>query len=63
MAELEAEDELHDGDPLDARRVAAILAAVEASDTARLTELLEPLHAADIADLLEQIGAGDRREL
>lgn len=51
------EDEVH------ADRVAAILAAVEAEDTARLTALMEPLHAADIADLLEQIGSSDRRAL
>ena len=28
---------------------------------AALTRLLDPLHAADIADLLEQIGGADRR--
>lgn len=48
---------------LDGRRVSAILDAVEARDTVRLSELLEPLHAADIADLLEQIGSTERREL
>lgn len=47
--------------PLDARRVADVLAAVEAGDAARLSALLEPLHAADIADLLEQIGPFERR--
>ena len=51
------EDEVH------ADRVAAILDAVEAKDSARLSELLEPLHAADIADVLEQIGSADRRAL
>ncbi len=51
------EDEVH------ADRVAAILAAVEAADTRRLTALMEPLHAADIADLLEQIGPTDRGAL
>jgi len=50
-------------DVLDARRVSAIRTAVDAEDTARLTELLEPLHAADIADLLEQISPSERREL
>jgi magnesium transporter len=48
---------------LDDRRVAAILAAVDAGDTGRLTALMEPLHAADIADLLEQIGPSERRDL
>ncbi|MDZ7906477.1 MAG: magnesium transporter [Cypionkella sp.] len=40
-----------------------VLEAVYAGDAPRLTGLLEPLHAADIADLLEQIGASDRRAL
>ena len=48
---------------LDRRTVAGILHAVEADDRERLTELLEPLHAADIADLLEQVDAPDRRRL
>ena len=50
-------------DALDARRVSAIRMAVEEEDTARLTELLEPLHAADIADMLEQISPSERRVL
>ena len=52
-----------DEDTLDARRVQAILAAVADGDTPGLAGLLEPLHAADIADLLEQIGLNDRRAL
>jgi magnesium transporter len=48
---------------LDARRLTAILDAVAASDTPRLTALMAPLHAADIADLLEQISQSERREL
>ncbi len=57
----EAEDE---GDyALDRATVAAILDAVEAGDAARLTALMEPLHAADIADLLEQIGPEEREAL
>ena len=48
---------------LDDGVVDRILSAVAAGDTAALTALLEPLHAADIADLLEQISAGDRRAL
>jgi magnesium transporter len=63
MADVGAVGAVDGDDPLDARRVAAILAAVEARDAGRLTALMEPLHAADIADLLEQIGAGERREL
>ncbi len=52
-----------DKDTLHADRLEAILAAVELGDALRLTALLEPLHAADIADLLEQIGAANRRAL
>lgn len=48
------EDEVH------ADRVAAILDAVEAGDKDRLAGLMEPLHAADIADLLEQISPSER---
>ncbi|MDE3027597.1 MAG: magnesium transporter, partial [Paracoccaceae bacterium] len=59
IAEEQAED-LHG---LDARRVEAIRDAVEAGDSERLSELMEPLPAADIADLLEQISGNERREL
>ena len=62
MAEPKAVQQAEDEEALDPRRVAAILDAVEAGDAPRLTELLEPLHAADIADLLEQIGPADRRD-
>lgn len=48
---------------LDARRVDAVLDAVEANDAARVAELLEPLHPADIADLLEQISEDQRNAL
>jgi magnesium transporter len=51
------EDEVH------ADRVAAILDAVERGDTGRLSGLMAPLHAADVADLLEQIDPHDRRAL
>jgi magnesium transporter len=60
MAEdrAEAEDEV-----LDQSRIDDVLAAVEAQDGAAVDALLDPLHAADIADLLEQIGTTDRRAL
>jgi len=38
----------------------AALTAVAADDAAALSALLTPMHPADIADLLEQIGAADR---
>lgn len=58
--QAEAEEE---GYVLGPRSIAAILNAVEDGDPARLTELMEPLHAADIADLLEQINSSDRAQL
>jgi magnesium transporter len=48
---------------LDHDRIEAVLRAVEAGDSAAVNALLDPLHAADIADLLEQIGGADRRAL
>ncbi|MFN7222801.1 MAG: magnesium transporter [Paracoccaceae bacterium] len=48
---------------LDAKRVSAILDAVDAGDTASLSRLLEPMHPADVADLLEQISGENRRQL
>lgn len=48
---------------LDRRAIAAILYAVDIGDRDKLIELMEPLHAADIADLLEQINAYDRARL
>ncbi len=46
---------------LDDARVEAIRAAVAAGDRPLVLGLVEPLHAADIADFLEQIDAGERR--
>ena len=43
--------------------VAAILFAVERNDREMLVGLLEDMHAADIADLLEQVNSYDRRRL
>jgi magnesium transporter len=48
---------------LDDGRVSALREAVAAGDAARVTALMEPLHAADIADLLAQIAGPDRRAL
>ncbi|WP_322866879.1 magnesium transporter [Aquicoccus sp. G2-2] len=54
------EDEVYE---LNRRDVEAILDAVEAGDRDRFLSLMEPLHAADIADLLEQISSYDRHRL
>ncbi len=52
-----------DGDyALERSTVAEVLAAVEARDAGALEQVLEPLHAADIADLLEQIDGKQRRK-
>jgi len=64
MAQNDADDRIEDKEEvLDARRVSAIREAVDAEDAARLTVLLDPLHAADIADLLEQVSRNERREI
>ncbi|MCL6283198.1 magnesium transporter [Ruegeria sp. 2012CJ41-6] len=48
---------------LDRKLVSAILYAVDVQDRDKLIALMEPLHPADIADLLEQINAHDRARL
>ncbi|MCR8546530.1 magnesium transporter [Salipiger sp. P9] len=59
---LEEERE-EDAYSLQRKDVAAILYAVDVGDREKLVELMEPLHAADIADMLEQINAFDRMRL
>lgn len=58
----EAEQE-EDHQPLTRTLIARILYAVETQDREMLWAEMEPLHAADIADLLEQSNAYDRRRL
>ncbi|MBK5935175.1 magnesium transporter [Rhodovulum imhoffii] len=55
--------ESDEGYALDNRTVSAVRLAVAAGDSQRLGTLLDPLHAADIADLLEQVDSGHRREI
>lgn len=63
-AVMEAEpDHEEDAYLLNDRAVARIMYAVDTEDRERLLAELEPLHAADIADLLEQINSFDRRRL
>jgi len=50
-------------DPARRPVIDAVRAALEAQDAAALVAMLEPLHPADIADLLEQMGAHDRAAL
>ena len=60
VQDAETEDEAYSLNP---RTVAAALYAVEVGDRQQLIDLMEPLHAADIADILEQINPADRRRL
>jgi magnesium transporter len=62
LQETEAPDEAQ-AYKLDPKTTASILYAVEIEDRERLVALMEPLHQADIADLLEQITAFDRSRL
>ena len=57
---FESEDEVYG---LSRRDVGAVLEAVEAGARDELISLMEPMHAADIADLLEQISSADRYAL
>jgi len=57
------EDREEDTYVLDKRDVLAIRNAVEVGDANLLSELMEPLHPADIADLLEQVSEDERRNL
>jgi len=57
------EPEATEAPELDAARLERIHAAIEAREAATVAAELEPLHAADIADLLEQISGPQRRAL
>jgi magnesium transporter len=52
--------EKREGYELDESLRRALRAAVEARDVAAIDALMEPLHPADIADLLEQVSAAER---
>ena len=56
----DSEDHIQD---LDSHCIQSVQDALEAEDRERLQALLEPLHAADVADLLEQLGSAQRDEL
>lgn len=58
----EIEDRTDEDYALERTTVVEVLAAVEAQDAGALEQVLEPLHAADIADLLEQIDGKQRRK-
>jgi magnesium transporter len=58
MSERADEDEAPGDETID-----AVLTAVEAGDHGALAALLEPLHPADVADVLEQISRPERQAL
>lgn len=58
-----AEDETEDDYALRNKVVLAAVEAADSGDRARLEEVLEPLHPADIADLLEQVGVDSRTSI
>ena len=62
MAEQDPTDEMRDDDryELDPSTVRAIVEAAKSGNASLLAELTEPVHAADIADLLEQVGPEHR---
>ncbi|MEM1302765.1 MAG: CBS domain-containing protein, partial [Pseudomonadota bacterium] len=62
MTQIEHVDD-QDGYELDESLVPAVRLALASGNQSRLDALFEPLHAADIADLLEQLDHGQRREL
>lgn len=59
----EALEREEDDYSLDPRLVQQVRAATEAGDAAAIETLMEPLHPADIADVLEQIAPSERRDL
>jgi len=59
MTDFGALDEVE----LDSARIEHIREALEQGNPLRVKSLLAPLHAADIADLLEQIDPDERRAL
>lgn len=57
------EDDDEDDYGLDPEMILALREAIEARDRDRIDALLDPQHPADVADILEQLSAADRREL
>jgi len=58
--EAEGGEAGRDAYTLDESLRGALRAAIEAGEVAVIDALMEPLHPADIADLLEQVSAGER---
>jgi len=64
QAEQQRDPEQESGqEVLDKALINSVLDAVVANDAEHVSELLEPLHAADVADLIEQIAPDEREAL
>ena len=63
ITESEAPETYDKAFEIDRKLIASILYALDVEDQDQLIALLDPLHAADIADILEQINAFDRMRL
>lgn len=61
--QVEAEDAIEDEIELDQPRLKLVRVSLDARDAMALDDLLEPLHGADIADLIEQISEFERMTL
>ncbi|RMF42826.1 MAG: magnesium transporter [Planctomycetota bacterium] len=55
--------ESEDSEVLDRKLIDQVVEAARAGDSGRVAELLEPLHPADIADLIEQLDEDERAAL
>ncbi len=63
VAEIDRDEDEDEAFGITDRLVSEVLEAVEAQDSAAIDVLLDPLHPADIAHLIELIDARDRRAL
>ncbi|WP_108260858.1 magnesium transporter [Mangrovicoccus ximenensis] len=62
QAEIDHEID-EDSHRMDERRFGRVQAALAVEDVDRLNEYLDPMHSADIADLLEQVSGAERQQI
>ena len=63
MSDFETDVSANSEGGFDPRRISLVRQALGQGDAGQLTTLLDPLHAADIADIIEQLSSFDRRRL
>ena len=63
MSDFETDVSANSECGFDPRRISLVRQALGQGDAGQLTTLLDPLHAADIADIIEQLSSFDRRKL